>query len=265
MCLGLHRNEAKAYKSLVTLGSASARIVAEESGVPRSKVYEVLYSLENKGMVRRVTGTEPAEFTPIDPEQAIDYLEEMMNQSAKSAKAILSELAKDKESDFEEMVWTLTGDEQIKMTIRSVIANAEREVFIATRDIGLLKSLKPSMAKAKQRGVETQLVSVGSSPELFEEFRHYLTFIDLGDMSSEDLIETLQKVINDPSLGATGWNPNEMSIIVVDNKESIGLFKSISETVKPWALYIRNPLIVIFQRQVIISLMAAIERLFLSQ
>jgi sugar-specific transcriptional regulator TrmB len=262
MRLGLHRNEAKAYKALVSLGSTSARAVADQSGVPRSKVYEVLYSLENKALVRRTAGTDPVEFTPIDPEIAIGNLEEKMKQSADSAKTLLSELVNDRDEDTLELVWTVVGEEQIKMGARSVIESAEKEVFMATRNVQFLTSLKPSMAKAKQKGVDIKLVSIGANIEDFKEFKHYLSLLELKEVRSEDLTSTLESVLRDPTLQKAGWDPDQLSIIVADNKESLGIFRDTQEYGKPWALHIRSPLIVIFQRQVIISLMAAIERMF---
>ena len=261
MRLGLHRNEAKAYKALIARGSASARSVADDSGIPRSKVYEVLYSLENKAMIRRKEGAEPVEFIPIDPDVAIGYLEEKVKKAAHSAKAILTELANDRDDENVELVWTVSGEEQIQIAAMSLIEGAENDLFIATRNLQFLRSLKPSMAKAKQKGVNIQLVTLGVDSEDFGEFRHYLTLLELKDVRSEEITATLENLLRDPSLSDAGWDPNQLSIMVGDNKESLGIFRGTSEHGKPWALHIRSPLIVIFQRQVIVSLMAAIERM----
>jgi hypothetical protein len=118
------------------------------------------------------------------------------------------------------------------------------------------------MARAKQKGVTIQLVSLGTDADVFEEFKHYLTILELKEVRSEDITTTLESVLRDPTLGQAGWDPEQLSIIVADNRESLGIFRNTSEYGKPWALHIRSPLIVIFQRQVIISLMAAIERMF---
>ncbi len=47
--LGLNRYESKAYIALVSLGVTTAGKLAEKSGIPRAKVYEVLRSLERQG------------------------------------------------------------------------------------------------------------------------------------------------------------------------------------------------------------------------
>ncbi|QBI20410.1 TrmB family transcriptional regulator [Egibacter rhizosphaerae] len=50
--LGLTRNEARAYLSLLRHGRRSAAEVAEAAGIPRPKVYEALNALERRGFVR---------------------------------------------------------------------------------------------------------------------------------------------------------------------------------------------------------------------
>jgi sugar-specific transcriptional regulator TrmB len=54
--LGLTFNEARAYKALVRLGNATARSVADASGIPRSKVYETLSQLEKRGIAQKILG-----------------------------------------------------------------------------------------------------------------------------------------------------------------------------------------------------------------
>jgi sugar-specific transcriptional regulator TrmB len=261
MHLGLHKNEAKAYKTLVSLGSSSARTVADHSGVPRSKVYEILYALENKGMARRTAGTEPVEFTPIEPQIAISYLEEKMSKSAEAAKITLSELAKNRSEENLEITWTVVGEDQIKLEARSLLERAEREVFIATRNIAFLRSLKTSMVKAKQSGVDIKLVTMGHDDSIFSEFGHYISPVNLKEISSEDIVASLERVIGDSTLQKAGWDPDQISILIRDDEESLGIFRNVKEHERPWALHIRSPLVVIFQRQVIVSLMAAIDRM----
>ena len=69
------------------------------------------------------------------------------------------------------------------------------------------------------------------------------------------------EVLSKPNLPTMGWDPDQMSILVIDNIESVAVFGSMIETQKPWGLHIRNPLIVLFQWQVIKSVMGAIGQL----
>jgi sugar-specific transcriptional regulator TrmB len=52
--LDLTEYEARAYLSLVEHGPLTARGVSEASGIPRPKCYDVLKSLQLKGLVSRV-------------------------------------------------------------------------------------------------------------------------------------------------------------------------------------------------------------------
>ena len=261
MHLGLNRSEARAYKVLASVGQSTARAVADSSGVPRSKVYEVLYSLEQRGLVRRAVGTSPTEFRAYEPRNAIPYLIEKLQNSGKSVLAELESLAMQKKAASEEFVWTEAGSDQIKLGTREAIARATKEVFIATRDPGLLSSLRPALADAKKRGVEIKLVSGGLSDQNLEEFKHYATIVDVTELSSRVLIDQLQKVLADETIETAGWDPNQISMVLIDNSESVAVFKPLQESARPWCLHVRSPLIAIFQRQVIVALLGAVERL----
>ncbi|MCX6668476.1 MAG: TrmB family transcriptional regulator, partial [Methanothrix sp.] len=55
--LGLTEYEAKTYAALVGLGEATARGVHEKSGVPRTRIYDILRDLEGKGFVEFIHGS----------------------------------------------------------------------------------------------------------------------------------------------------------------------------------------------------------------
>ncbi|HII80516.1 MAG TPA: TrmB family transcriptional regulator [Methanosarcina sp.] len=68
--LGFTGNEAKIYASLVCLMQAKASEIAENTGVPRSKIYGTLRRMEKKGYVRIIEG-EPTLFCCVHPEELI--------------------------------------------------------------------------------------------------------------------------------------------------------------------------------------------------
>lgn len=68
--LGFTGNEAKIYSALVLLKQARASEIAENSGVPRSKIYRTLRGMEKKGYVRIIEG-EPTLFCCVQPEELI--------------------------------------------------------------------------------------------------------------------------------------------------------------------------------------------------
>ena len=72
--LGLSSYEDKAYRSLLGLGPVSAMDLAESSGVPEGRVYDVLDSLETRGLVRSQSHSRPKQYLAVEPEVAIDRL-----------------------------------------------------------------------------------------------------------------------------------------------------------------------------------------------
>ncbi|WP_440948331.1 TrmB family transcriptional regulator [Methanosarcina sp. T3] len=68
--LGFTGNEAKVYASLVCLKQAKASDIAENSGVPRPKIYGTLRGMEKKGYIWIIEG-EPTLFCCVQPDVLI--------------------------------------------------------------------------------------------------------------------------------------------------------------------------------------------------
>ncbi|NHI83871.1 MAG: hypothetical protein EAX81_06190 [Candidatus Thorarchaeota archaeon] len=260
MSLGLHLNEAKAYKALVTIGQSTARDVASSSGIPRSKVYDVLYSLENKGLVRRILGSEPTEFRPYPPKEAIPLLLEKIQQSGKLVQRTLESLENERGIEGRELVYTIEGNDQIRIEVRSLINNAKKQVFISTLNPAILSLARPALANAKKQGIEISLVTSRNFIEEWPEFKHYVNMTDLADVSPPGIMEQMSAVLQDDSVIDAGWNPTQMGIVIADNTESIAFFGSHRNQSKPWALTVRVPMIVILQKHVISAVLAQIVR-----
>ncbi len=80
--LDLNRYEAAVYVSLLQQGEATAVELAQLSGVPRQRVYDVLDSLCSKGLCRR-KGDRPRRHVAVAPEKALPaMLEQRLRQQA---------------------------------------------------------------------------------------------------------------------------------------------------------------------------------------
>jgi sugar-specific transcriptional regulator TrmB len=73
--LGLTESEGKAYEVLVKHGKLGSGEISRESGVSYSKIYNILDSLTNKGLVK-VIPEKTKKFAPADPEQLIKLIDE---------------------------------------------------------------------------------------------------------------------------------------------------------------------------------------------
>ncbi len=70
--IGLSQYEAKAYLALIRSGSVNGGTLSKKSGVPQSKIYEVLYKLAHKKFVS-ILEVRPRLFKAIKPEIAIPH------------------------------------------------------------------------------------------------------------------------------------------------------------------------------------------------
>jgi predicted transcriptional regulator len=71
--LGLTQYEARAYLTLVTRDRYTAAELARASGVPRQRIYDVLDSLVERGLVRGRPGP-VVRYSAVDPEAAVNRL-----------------------------------------------------------------------------------------------------------------------------------------------------------------------------------------------
>ncbi len=86
--IGLTRNEAIIYTSLLKLGLSSAQQIVKESELHRSRVYDGLESLQRKGLASSVIKDYKKYFQAVKPEKLLDYIDEQKS----NIKSIISEL-----------------------------------------------------------------------------------------------------------------------------------------------------------------------------
>lgn len=256
--LGLTKNEAKAYHTLVKLGRSSARIIAEDSGVPRSKVYETLENLEKRGIIKKVTGTNPTEFDPAPVDAALDHLEEKVKGSVTSARKVLKGLQDLRGTEAKEFAWASQGMEQVIMGMRTAIENAQEYVYIASASPGLLGHLRGAFSNAKSRGVVIELFTITPGRLEIPGLEHYLE-VKVMSPSTDVLTEGFSEIFQSPGLLPDEWEPTRMLIMNVDGKESIGVFLPADESSQPWSLHIRSRLVVLIQWQVVKTVLSSVE------
>ena len=80
---GLTKNESKVYEQLVRLGKIGSGDLSRESGVSYSKIYNILDSLINKGLVE-VIPEKSKKFIPTSPKHLIEFIEEKQKKLEKA-------------------------------------------------------------------------------------------------------------------------------------------------------------------------------------
>jgi sugar-specific transcriptional regulator TrmB len=137
--------ETKVWLALLGKGIASAGEVAEISGVPRSRTYDVLESLEKRGFAIVKLG-KPVKYLGVKPKVIIEKLK---NNVRKDAEERIDDLGKVKETDEfsqleslykggidpvkrEEISASLKGKSNISNHLREILQNAAKEVIVCT-------------------------------------------------------------------------------------------------------------------------------------
>src|SRR3990167_2996061 len=88
--------ETKVWLALLSKGISSAGEIAEMSGVPRSRTYDVLESLEKQGFAIAKIG-KPVKYIAVKPESVIEKLKINISRNAEDKVKTLSNLKETKE------------------------------------------------------------------------------------------------------------------------------------------------------------------------
>lgn len=90
--IGLTESEAKIYLNLLKKKSFTASEISRLSGISRSKTYEILNQLVQKGLCVEILGR-VKKYSPTNPETAFKGLEQKIQQELENKKNILSNLS----------------------------------------------------------------------------------------------------------------------------------------------------------------------------
>jgi HTH-type transcriptional regulator, sugar sensing transcriptional regulator len=172
--LGLTSYEIKVYLSLLEHGSMTAADISKTSGVPYSKIYEVLNSLENKVWLES-DSSRPQTFFPKSPSTALDAIRLQKENEIKSNEEIIrNELMPIYEkSGIKEKpeIWVVRGFYNIAGKVSEIIQNSQRELLIALPQIAqeIAKPLQPMLRSLHDKGIRiVVLVSEETSTEIIK-------------------------------------------------------------------------------------------------
>ncbi len=103
--LGFREYEARVYAALIAKGELTASEIHKVSGVPRTKVYEVLRNLEERGFVEMIKSS-PASFRAIDPEMVFEDYKQSLESSIQT---VISAARSKTDQTSQHPVWCVRG------------------------------------------------------------------------------------------------------------------------------------------------------------
>ena len=162
MKIGLTEYEAKTYVALSRLGIARGPEISKESSVPKTRVYDVLKLLVNKGLVE-IVQERPMVFKVVKPEVGIkQLLKKKIEDMKKTETNILNSLSKIKTKPkfklIQENVFTALGYEKMYSLSSNWYKKAKEEISVFSVGEKIPYPLRIEIIRAVKRGVNCRLI-----------------------------------------------------------------------------------------------------------
>ncbi len=145
--IGLTGYEAKAYAALVGLGEATARDIHEASEVPRTRIYDILRDLTDKGFVEFIEGS-PTYYRAVEPEKVMERIRAELVEAIDISKRELRNL--NIEVAGLSPIWCVRSEWGIKNRIRDFLAKADAgKLTIFCMNPSFLKEYRSNLKRLK--------------------------------------------------------------------------------------------------------------------
>ena len=149
---GFNQYEARTYTGLLSIGTANAYSISKQSGVPKARVYDVLDSLSEKGVVMVEESDEGTKL--YSPLPARVFMERLKNDWENDYVTAKEDLAKIEAQDdrTNTYVFTIKDSENIKTFAINLLKNAKNHVLLSCWQY-MHDLLKDSLNECTKRGV----------------------------------------------------------------------------------------------------------------
>ena len=199
--VGLNLYERKLWVALLARGTSSAGELSSISNVPRSRAYDILQSLSEKGFVV-VQNTKPIRYVAIAPKEALDRskrkMEEKMQELSERMEDLKSSpVMKELNAIFgkgmkivssEDVTGALKGRHLEKQQMSTMFKSAKQNINIVTNAEGLIELHNhhyETLKKAKDNGVQIRIATIANSKNQ-NEVKSLMGVADLRHMEEKE-------------------------------------------------------------------------------
>jgi sugar-specific transcriptional regulator TrmB len=179
---GLNIYETKVWLALVSKGVASSSEISSISGVPRSRTYDVLSSLEKKGFAIAKVG-KPTKYIAVEPTIVLDKLKNNVMIDAEERISVLENLKDSKEYDElkslhnsafemvkkEDLSSLLNGRTNIYVHFKNAIDKAKKNaiIYLPVSEITEKSRIfKEIFSKLKSKKINARFILQGDEKEI---------------------------------------------------------------------------------------------------
>jgi len=170
--LGLSEYESKAYSTLLIFNHLKASEISKESGIPQSKIYEVLERLVEKKLIEVYT-IRPKEFKVIAPQSILESLIREKEKEILNVKKRIKDLIKivNSNNDGTEVMdgfWASKEKGYVNFFKRvcEMYERSREYIYIISRNFSWAYDLGRAFRAATKRGVEVHAIGVGEMNKL---------------------------------------------------------------------------------------------------
>ncbi len=172
---GLNTYESKLWTALLSRGVSTAGELSDIAGVPRSRSYDVLESLEKKGFIIMKIG-KPIKYVAVPPSEVLERVKKQIEMDADSQISVIDSIKKSdvltelnvlhnqgvELVDPTELSGCLKGRTNLYHHFESMIKDAQESISMMTTSQGLVRKadiLIHAFEKAKKKGVKIRIAA----------------------------------------------------------------------------------------------------------
>jgi HTH-type transcriptional regulator, sugar sensing transcriptional regulator len=145
--------------------------VAKNSGVPRSRIYEVLDSLAIRGDILVSPGNTP-QYTPVPARELIKNRRRKAEENFELAEKSLAEF--ERSANDRENIWNITGRNEILDKVKDCILSAKKRILLEVWKEEF-EELESELRQAAKRGVNVTIIAYGEIVSDFANvYLHYM-------------------------------------------------------------------------------------------
>ncbi len=202
--IGLNKYERNLWAALLARGGASAGELSDISNVPRSRCYDVLESLANRGFIVIQPG-KPLKYVAIHPKEALERTKKKIAEEAQEMGNKLDRLGKSdalkeleklhkenmKTMKPEDLTGALKGRYAMLQQVESMLKRARKSVKLLTTEGGLTELVENHgglLKKVSDSGVKIQIAApmTKKNGETIKEVSKYAQVRNVNDVEKID-------------------------------------------------------------------------------
>jgi sugar-specific transcriptional regulator TrmB len=247
--LGLSQYQAKTYAALASLGPSDVADIQKASGVPRTKIYEVLDQLLDMGAVEFQSGR-PIFYNALPPNIVVDRMRNSYLAAADDATRLIAEMQQTSKNTTEDFIWAVRGMFAIRRKLALTISSAqERVIMVEQYPPKLLLAVAANLKAQQAKGVHVraicavepgQHVDERFKKEDFIEFRRMTNITDLAGVP-DDTTEAFRRMV-------TSILEKRSSLTIVDDTEAFLYLPNLSDDSRSAGISLRIPGLPMLQR-----------------